>query len=509
MIAIRALATACVIWLTAPLPAHADAALDRQIIHVLNRIGSGPTAEAVAHVKAIGIDRYIDEQLDPGALPEPAALTDRLAALDTQGLGASELFAKYGPPPSETMDGAKPSQEMIDARIKRGGAILQQAGAARVYRAVLSPRQLQEVMVDFWFNHFNVYAYNGFDALWVGNFENEAIRPHVLGHFRDLVLATAQHPAMLYYLDNQDSTAPGSPSASTLFSDINENYARELMELHTLGVDGGYTQQDVTTLAHILAGWGFNYQSLSAGSGPAFAFTASRHDPSEKIFLGQRIAPGGEEQGIAAIDILAKSPATAHHIAFELAQYFVSDQPPPALVDRLTQEFLSSDGDIKAVMKTLLTSAEFRDSAGQKYKTPYHYVLSTVRATGGRVKSPTPFLGTMAQLGMPLYLCPTPDGYKNTQDAWLSPSGSTDRTNFATLVGSGALLNYVPPDEQAAHVVAASAAPDAATPIIVNAEALQALLDPILTDHTRAAIAGSPATLKAALILGSPDFMRR
>ncbi|HEV2185862.1 MAG TPA: DUF1800 domain-containing protein [Stellaceae bacterium] len=509
MIAIRALAALCVIWLIAPLPARADAAAGRHIIHVLNRLALGPTAEAVAHVKAVGIDRYIDEQLDPGALPEPAVLTDRLATLDTQGLSASQLFAKYGPQPGETMAGAKPTQEMIDARVKRADSILQQARAARVYRALYGPRQLQEVMVDFWFNHFNVNAYNGFDMLWVGNFENEAIRPHVLGHFRDLVLATAQHPAMLYYLDNQDSTAPGSPSASVLFSDINENYARELMELHTLGVDGGYTQQDVTTLAHILTGWGFNYQSLSAGSGPAFAFIASRHDPSEKTFLGQRIAPGGIEQGIAAIDILAKSPATAHHIAFELAQYFVADQPPPALVDRLTQQFLSGDGDIKAVMKALLTSPEFRDSAGQKYKTPYQYVLSAVRATGGRIKSPTPFLGTMAQLGMPLYLCPTPDGYKNTQDAWLSPSGTTDRTNFATLVGSGALLNYVPPDEQAVHVVAASAAPDAAKPIAVDTEALQALLNPVLSDHTRAAIAESPATLKAALILGSPDFMRR
>jgi uncharacterized protein (DUF1800 family) len=503
MLAIHAVAALCIVWLITPLPAHADAALDRQIIHVLNRIALGPTPNAVAHFKAIGIDPYIDEQLDPGALPETKALTDRLAALDTLGLGASELFAKYGPPPGETMEGAKPTQEMIDARIKRADSILQQARAARVYRALYSPRQLQEVMVDFWFNHFNVNAYNGFDMLWVGNFENEAIRPHALGHFRDLVLATAQHPAMLYYLDNQDSTAPGSPNASNLFSDINENYARELMELHTLGVDGGYTQQDVTTLAHILAGWGFNYQSLSTGSGSAFAFTPSRHDPSEKVFLGHPIAPGGEEQGIAAIDILAKSPATAHHLAFQLAQYFVADQPPPALVDRLAQQFLSSDGDIRAVMKALLTSPEFRDSAGQKYKTPYHYVLSAVRATGGAVKSPAPFLGTMAQLGMPLYLCPTPDGYKNTQDEWLSPDAMTTRTNFAVLVGSGALLNYVPPDDPAPHIA------DAATPIAVNAGALQTLLSPILTEHTRAAIAGSPAAMKAALILGSPDFMRR
>jgi uncharacterized protein (DUF1800 family) len=498
------------IWFIAPLPARADATLDRQIIHVLNRIGAGPTEETAAHIKAIGIDRYIDEQLSPDTLPEPAALTERLAALDTQRLSASQLFVQYGPPPSETMEGAKPTQEAIDARMRRGDAILQQARAARIYRALYSPRQLQEALVDFWFNHFNVYAYNGFDALWVGNFENEAIRPHVLGKFRDLLLATAQHPAMLFYLDNQSSTAPGTPNARGLFAGINENYARELMELHTLGVDGGYTQDDVKTLALIFAGWGFDYRSLSTGSGPAFGFDPTRHDPSEKTLLGHRIAPGGAEQGIAAIDILATSPATAHHIAFELAQYFVADSPPPALVDRLAQEFTKTGGDIKAVMKALLTSAEFRDSASQKYKTPYHYVLSTVRATGGAIKSPIPFAGTMAQLGMPLYLCPTPDGYKNTEDEWLSPNATAERTNFAVLVGSGALLNYVPPsDSQPPHVVAASTAPDAAKPIVVNAAALEALLNPILTDHTRAAIAESPAALKAALILGSPDFMRR
>jgi len=503
MIAARILAVGLFIALTAPPPAHADPAADRQILHLLNRIAFGPTATDLAHVKAIGIERYIDEQLHPEAVPEPAALSERLAPLDTQRLGASQLFAEYGPPPSETREGAKPTQAAIDARIKRGGAILQQAGAARVWRALYSRRQLQEVMVDFWFNHFNVYAYNGFDALWVGNYENEAIRPHALGRFRDLVLATAHHPAMQFYLDNQVSTAPGSLNARGLFGGINENYARELMELHTLGADGGYTQEDIGTLALILSGWGFDYRSLSAGSGPAFAFDPSRHDSSEKVFLGRPIPAGGEEQGIAAIDILARSPATAHHIAFELAQYFVADDPPPALVDRLAQEFLNSDGDIAAVMKALLTSAEFRDSAGQKYKTPYQYVLSAVRAAGATPRSPTPLLGTMAQLGMPLYLCPTPDGYKNTEDAWLSPDAATVRTNFAVLVGSGALLNYVPPLE--ANLVPVSTA----APVAVDAQALKALLSPTLGDHTRAAIAGSPPALQAALILGSPDFMRR
>jgi uncharacterized protein (DUF1800 family) len=502
---LRLLAAFCVIAFLAPGAARADDASDRQIIHILNRVGFGPTVDAVAHVKAIGIARYIDEQLDPDRIEEPAALTQRLATLDTQGLDASQLFAQYGPPPGEM----SATQEAIDARIQRAGAILQQARTARLYRALYSPRQLQEALVDFWFDHFNVYAYNGFDSLWVGDFENEAIRPKVLGHFRDLLLATAHHPAMLFYLDNQTSTAPGGLNARGLFAGLNENYAREIMELHTLGADGGYTQDDVVTLARIFTGWGFDYGNLSAGSGSAFAFDTSRHDSGEKIFLGQRIPAGGEEQGIAAIDILAKSPTTAHHIAFELAQYFVSDTPPAALVNRLAQRFLESDGDIKAVMKTLLTSAEFRDSVGRKYKTPYQYVASAVRAAGAGIRSPTPLLGAMAEMGMPLYLCLTPDGYKNTEEAWLSPGATTARTNFAVLVGSGALLAYLPPGEKPVPTLVSAAAPDPAKPVAVDAAALERLLGPTLGDHTRAAIAGSPPALRAALILGSPDFMRR
>jgi len=505
--ATRRFAAYCVVACLAPLAVHADGASDMQVLHILNRIGFGPTAEAIAHVRAIGIDRYIDEQLDPDRIAEPAALTARLASLATQKLDESQLFAQYGPQPGEM----SASQETIDARIKRSDAILQEARAARVYRALYSPRQLQEALVDFWFNHFNVYAYNGFDGLWIGNYENEAIRPHVLGRFRDLLVATAQHPAMQYYLDNQVSSAPGSPNARGMFAGLNENYARELMELHTLGVDGGYTQDDVTTLARIFTGWGFDYGHMEAGSGSAFAFDASRHDSSEKTFLGQRIPAGGEAQGIAALDILAQSPATAHHIAFELTQYFVADRPPPALVDRLAARFIESGGDIAAVMKMLLSSAEFRDSIGAKYKTPYQYVLSALRAANREIRSPTPFLGAMAEMGMPLYLCVTPDGYKNTEAAWLSPGATTARTNFAVLVGSGALLAYLPPDEAPTLVLAAAStgAPDPARPVAVDAAALERLLGPTLGDRTRATIAQSPPPLRAALTLGSPDFMRK
>src|SRR5271170_4722065 len=354
-----------------PVSARADAASDRQIIDVLNRIALGPTQQDVDHVRRIGIDRYIAEQLDPASLAEPPALTQRLAHLDTLKLDPSKLFAEYGPPLAGMS--APVTEETQEARMKRADTMLQQERAARIYRALYSPRQLLEAMVDFWFNHFNVNAYDGYDQLWIGSYEEAAIRPYALGHFRDLLLATAHHPAMLYYLNNESNTAPGSANAQGLFAGLNENYARELMELHTLGVDGGYTQEDVTTLARILTGWGFDYHNLSVGSGSAFSFDAARHDAGDKIFLGHRIPAGDEEQGVAAIDILARSPATAHHLAFELAQYFVADKPPTGLVDRLAQRFLESDGDITAVMADLLSSREFRDSAGQKYKTPYQY----------------------------------------------------------------------------------------------------------------------------------------
>jgi uncharacterized protein (DUF1800 family) len=510
------LALFCVLALVAARPAAAEPATDQQIIHLLNRLGYGPTPEAVAHVKAIGIDRYIDEQLNPEAIPEPPALSERLAALDTLRLDAAQLFAQYGPLlPTLEM---KPTPDEQKTRRERARIIVQQAMEARVWRALYSPRQLQEVMVDFWFNHFNIFADKGLDHVWIGNYEAQAIRPYALGHFRDLLLATSHHPAMLFYLDNQLNTAPGSPGARGVFTGLNENYAREIMELHTLGVDGGYTQDDVGTLARILTGWGFNRRNLRFGMGQIFDFDPARHDGSDKVFLGQPIHGDGEGEGLAAIDILARAPATAHHIAFQLAQYFVADTPPSALVDRLAARFRETDGDIRAVLKVLFTSREFRDSPGQKYKTPYQYVLSAVRAARVDVKNPRPLLGTMARLGMPLYRCQTPDGYKNTEDAWLNPDGTTLRIGFATGLGRGALPLFAPPPDTlpaTPQLVANPAQPaqpgqpaePKGPPVAVAA--LEQLLGPILSERTRAAIAEAPAGLQSALILGSPDFMRR
>jgi len=520
------LGTACSVALARALPALAEnAAADSQIVHVANRLGFGPRIADVAHIQQIGIDRYIDEQLHPAAIVEPPELAQRLAALDTLKLDPVQLFREYGPLLPILNGGVKPTPEEAKARRERARIIAQQAMAARVWRALYSPRQLEEAMVDFWFNHFNVFAGKGLDHLWVGHFENTAIRPNALGRFRDLVQATAHHPAMLFYLDNQLNTQPGSPGTKGEQTGINENYARELMELHTLGVNGGYTQDNVITLAHILTGWGLDRPAFRIGAGAGFRFDPGRHDFGAKIFLGQPIPPGGEEQGIAAIDILTRSPATARHIAFQLAQYFVADTPPPPLVDRLAQRFGQTDGDIAAVLKALFTSREFRDSAGQKYKTPYHYVLSAARATGIEVNNPRPLLGTMARLGMPLYFCPTPDGYKNTEDAWLSPDATTLRVGFATGLGRGVLPLKSPPpvvDQPAIAAAPDNPAPNMAAPQLVSQNEpaapkadpldpgpIQALLGPTLSPHTQSAIAEAAPGLRAALILGSPDFMRR
>ena len=466
----------------------ADRSSDRQILHILDRLAFGPSAADVKHIKALGIDRYIAEQLDPASMPEPSALTDRLAALETLKLDPVQLFAEYGP--LRATDGMQPSPEDQKARRQHARLILEQAQTARIWRALYSPRQLQEVMVDFWYNHFNVFANKALDRLWIGAYEAEAIRPHALGRFRDLLGATAHHPAMLFYLDNAQNAAAGSKGLNGREAGINENYARELMELHTLGADGGYTQDDVVALARILTGWGLARPNALPVSGSGFVFYPARHDNGDKHFLGQDIAGNGEAEGEAALDILAKSPATARHIAFELTQYFVADQPPPALVDRLATRFQETDGDIKSVLKTLFASREFRDSTGAKYKSPYRFVLSAARAAGAQVDDPKPLLGAMTRLGQPLYGCMTPDGYRDTEAAWLSPDASLLRVNFAKALAGGNLP------------VVEGAKPVEAAPLL-------ATLGTGLSGRTHAAVTQAPPELQAALILGSPDFMRR
>jgi uncharacterized protein (DUF1800 family) len=482
----------------------AERVSDRQMLHILNRLAFGPTIRDIEHIKAVGIDRYIAEQLTPESIPEPTELTERLAALDTLKLDPVQLFTEYGP--LRPQDGVKPSRDEQKARRQRARIILEQAQEARIWRALYSPRQLQEVMADFWFNHFNVFAGKGLDHLWVGAYEEQAIRPYALGKFRDLLGAVAHHPAMLFYLDNVQNAAPGSNGPNGREAGLNENYARELMELHTLGIDGGYTQDDVVALARILTGWSLMRPNAMPEKGLGFAFYPGRHDQGGKRFLGQDIAANGEAEGDQALDMLAKSPATARHIASRLAQYFVADKPPQALVDRLAARFSETDGDIREVLKALFASREFGDDSGGKYKTPYRFALSATRAAGVTVNNPRPLLGAMARLGQSLYGCQTPDGYPDSEDAWLSPDGSMLRVNFATALAGGKLpLADKPAAGEANPVVKASATTEPS----IDPAVLEKLLGPMLTSSTRATIAAAPTGFRAALILGSPDFMRR
>ncbi|MGZ3185105.1 MAG: DUF1800 domain-containing protein, partial [Telluria sp.] len=317
-------------------PVHAaSVTTDQQAVHVLNRLGYGPRPGDVERVRQMGVQGYIDSQLHPESIPLPAELEERLRGLEAANMPAGEAVREFNELRKEVRDeeeGAKQKRRAALAKMAR------ETAEARLLRAIDSPRQLEEVMVDFWFNHFNVFSGKGIDRALIASYERDAIRPHVLGSFRDLLGATAKHPAMSFYLDNYVSTsnAFGEEQARKGAKGprgLNENYARELMELHTLGVDGGYTQKDVTELARMLTGWTFQPQRM-ARFDETFRFDPKRHDQGEKTWLGHTIEPGGQREGEMALDVLAVHPATAHHISYQLAQYFVSDNPPPALVDR-------------------------------------------------------------------------------------------------------------------------------------------------------------------------------
>jgi hypothetical protein len=505
MLYVRFLTGACLLICLAGLrAADAQPVPDRQAIHILNRLAFGPTLEDFHRVKAIGVDRYVAEQLAPDSIPEPFELAWRLAAFDTLKYNAVQLRRLYGPLPS--IRGFTLPSEFIKAREERTRAIVREAAQARILRAVLSPRQLQEVMVDFWFNHFNVFAGKELDDLWIGDYEQRAIRPFVLGRFRDLLFAATKHPAMLVFLDNTLSASPASPGGRNGKVGINENFAREVMELHTLGADGGYSEEDVVTLARVLTGWRVNRPDSREFPEYAAVFEGARHDFSPKVFFGHQLRSSGKAEGEEALDILAKSPATARHISAKLAQYFVADEPPPSLVERLADRFVATGGDIREVLKVLFTSSEFWESNGHKYKTPYHFVVSAARAAGVPVNNTRPLLAAISQLGMPLFGCLTPDGYKNTEAAWLSPDATTRRISFATAFARGALpVGSLPPNP----ALGVSDSPLPLRTSSVDVARLQQIFASTMSGPTHEAIAEAPQALRAALILGSPDFMRR
>jgi uncharacterized protein (DUF1800 family) len=357
----------------------------------------------------------------------------------------------------EFLEGLSPKQkEVLLAMNNPGGVVTGELQQAKLLRAIYSERQLQEVMTDFWFNHFNVFMDKGIDRLMVASYERDVIRPHALGRFEDLLVATAKSPAMLFYLDNWLSVGPDSPQALGIPahpgpygryplrprpnqgkrpSGLNENYGRELMELHTLSVNGGYSQRDVTEVAKVFTGWTIDkpYQ------GGDFKFEPRMHEPGPKFVLGHKIKPKGEGEGLEVLHRLATSPQTAHFISLKLAERFVADDPPPALVDRMAKTFLKKKGDIREMLSTLFHSPEFWDDQTyrDKVKTPFEFVASAVRATGAEVDDATPLARQLNNMGMPPYGAQPPTGYSMKAETWVSSSALLNRMNFALALTGG------------------------------------------------------------------------
>jgi uncharacterized protein (DUF1800 family) len=514
---------------------------DQQILHALNRLGYGPRPGDVERVRRIGVGAWIEAQLSPSDLADPA-VEQSLPAYPVLARSAADLVREY-PQPSPQVRQQLASGQMTRQSVvemyppeRRPAVITAQMQAARITRAVLSERQLEEVLVDFWFNHFNVYAQKGAVRWMLPAYEREAIRPHVLGRFRDLVLATARHPAMLFYLDNwlstrADLTIPRGPNAGRR-AGLNENYARELMELHTLGVDGGYTQQDVVEVARCFTGWTIDRPQQGGG----FVFRTVAHDRGEKRVLGQVIpAGGGREDGEKVIDILVHHPATARFIATKLARRFVSDDPPPALVERAAATFQRTDGSIRAVLETIFTSSEFwsAEAYRAKIKTPLEVVASAVRTLDGRVGAgPAGRDGSgdggmvlareVARLGEPLYEAQPPTGYPDRAESWVNTGALLARMNFALGLAHNRLRGTQ------VDLAGAVAGADRRQPAQVLDRLLAAVLHGEASPETHAVLAAeldSPEITRvtpydrvakdtdveklAALVLGSPEFQRR
>jgi uncharacterized protein (DUF1800 family) len=388
------------------------------------------------------------------------------------------LIADFSPHEREifnAMGGGPDAAHVVDTELQQ----------AKVLRAILSERQLQEVMTDFWFNHFNVYMNKEADQTYTPSYERDVIRTHALGKFRDLLLATAEHPAMLVFLDNwlsigPDSQVAGRPRANQKGAQrgLNENYGREVMELHTVGVNGGYSQADVTNLAKILTGWTIDKPAEGGG----FNFDPRKHEPGDKKWFGQNIVgqpgPNGFGEGEAALAWLAASPQTAHFISYKLAQRFVADDPPAALVDRMAKSFLASGGDIKEVLRTMEKSPEFwsRKYYRTKVKTPLEFVASAFRATETNPSNPGVIVNTLKTMGEPLYQMQPPTGYPMTADHWMNSAALVDRLNFSLALANNKLGNtqFDAPHLLASGLLAREAEPAKAGMRRIAVEAVEA-----------------------------------
>src|SRR5688572_21321654 len=501
---------------------------DQRILHVLNRLGFGARPGDVERIKALGLDNYINQQLNPEKINDDV-VSSRVKHLTTLEMTTAQLYEKFPQPgqllrqlqrrgelpeelaaardnrktpndknPSEQMAGQPnmeadpPNREYRQALreyyrengLGQPQRIVAELQASRILRAVYSERQLQEVMVDFWSNHFNVFFGKGADRWLLTSYDRDTIRPNAMGNFSELLVATAQSPAMLFYLDNFQSVSPnmsrpqrrpgrvfdmrndrrvsppgtrnpeGDPRpahAQRMRRGINENYARELMELHTLGVEGGYTQKDVQEVARCFTGWTIfaprgGGAAASAILGEAarkeagkFFFNPRAHDDGEKVVLGHKIpAGGGFKDGLMVLDILARHPSTAKSIANKLVRHFVSDNPPASLVDRVAVTFARSKGDIRETLRTIFFSPEFysHDAHRAKVKRPFELTISAIRTLGAETNGGPQLHQWIARMGEPLYGYQTPNGYSDNAESWVNTGGLLERMNFGLVLAS-------------------------------------------------------------------------
>ncbi len=596
---------------------------DRNVIHLLSRASYGARPEDITRVNELGIEGWLDWQLAPNQI-EDSAWDEAVQRFPAAFMTSTELLDRYLTGQEiqqiqrEMQSGEMSEEErrsaQADLRARNPRRVLADLNGARFHLAANSERQLQEVMTAFWFDHFNVFFGKNGTRWLVSDYEQVAIRPHVFGTFEEMLIATASHPAMLYYLDNWRSAAPdtaairrdaeerlarlergvdaarssrssidgrnrmGTTNRPTLenarerlrdaeaalemrmerLPGLNENYARELLELHTLGVDGGYSQDDVINLARIFTGWTLvperramqagpaqrpNQQNprprmsqgemrQSAGSLPAnaepysFWYREELHDQGEKTLLGRTFpaskfpASGGQNEAIEAIRMLAHHPSTARHIATQLATRFVSDTPPESLIDDLAEVFLETDGDLSALTRALFLSDEFYDSTvyGTRTKSPLTLVGSALRMTGAEVRNPAPLMEVMEGLGQPLYMSDVPTGYPETSEQWASSGAMVSRFNFASELSRGELRGVIPDGALLLR--------DAQAESSDVIEGLVSVLLPVAEDNgtqrgelielIRSEIQGlgenatdrAQGSLAVGLILGSPDFQR-
>jgi uncharacterized protein (DUF1800 family) len=528
---------------------------EQRIVHVLNRLGFGARPGDVERVKAMGLERYINQQLNPEKIADTVA-ENKIKDLTVLNMPAAELYAKYPqpgqllrqlkargmlpeaaeparnnepPPAGNPLDNEK-NREAIEKYYRENGLqrpqrIIAELQASRILRAVYSERQLQEVMVDFWTNHFNVFAGKGADRWLLPAYDRDTIRPHALGKFSELLQATAQSPAMLFYLDNFQSVSPNSMqrlrAPQQQRRGINENYARELMELHTLGVDGGYTQKDVQEVARCFTGWTI-FQPRGGGAAVnammgepgrrnagTFFFNNRTHDDGEKIVLGQKIpAGGGMKDGLTVLDILAHHPSTAKFIATKLVRHFVSDIPPPALVGRVARTFTKTNGDIRETLKAIFFSDEFNstDAYRAKIKRPFELVISAIRTLGADTNGGPGTHQWLARMGEPLYGFQTPNGYSDTAESWVNTGGLLERMNFGlALAGNRVQGTQVDLAKLTANETNQAKVLDQSLKTILAGEMSAATRETLLKQLDES----DTVTKVVGLILGTPEFQRQ